>query len=261
MTGERRNVWFPLAVLGFVLLGLATWLVDDDYGWFAYRPSPDGALTAVQHSYGGLGSNYAVAIDTTGPVLRGARWDDLAVLWLVAVSVTSVASVVFYAVRAHRAGRAIGWRKLTGIVLAGAVVLALSVPLMGFGASWGMTMATAVGLPLLVLGLCAAGWGYFENARGHRAALVIGAVCLSLAVLVLAAAVTVPVPAVLVVLALAVFAWRWRDLVLAVLAVIFLGAVLVFSGEVLGALVPAAVLLAGAIAVLLTARRPTAQPG
>ncbi|HVV10361.1 hypothetical protein [Amycolatopsis sp.] len=257
MTGDRRTVWFPLAVLGFVLFGLGMLFVKDETGWFRYAPLSAGGVPLPQQNLVGFGDSRAVAVQYGGP---GALSSNLESAWLIAVAVAFVTTVIFYAVRARRTGRAIGWPKLAGIVLAGAALLLLGSVLAGSGTtSDRRAIATAVGWPLAVLGLCAGAWGYFDNARGRKAALVLAAVCLPVAPLILVSAAGAAVVfAATAGLGLAVLAWLSRSVLLAVVVVLFLGGALVFDGGVRGALVPAAVLLAGAIAVLVSGRRPTA---
>ncbi|HVW42490.1 MAG TPA: hypothetical protein VHC18_14170 [Amycolatopsis sp.] len=249
MTGERQSSWFPLALLGFALIGLAALDLRTPHGWFAYTPA---ARPGQQFLYG-MPQRYSDYVVSTRVevVPWGSRWQ-------IALALGFAGAVIWYAVR----NRPVPARRLAAVVVAGVAVLALSAGLEVWASGpQGRVLAGAVGGPLVVVAAVAGLWAYFGTAR-RRLALGVCLVCLTLGIFGLAAAVSTDlVDPVTAAFGLAVPAWCTRSVVLAVVTVVFLAAAVPFAGATLGLLAPGAVLLGGAIAVLVAARRPTAGAG
>ncbi|GHF75916.1 hypothetical protein FHX82_002468 [Amycolatopsis bartoniae] len=227
MTGESRSAWFPLALLGFLLLAAALWEMRTPTGWFAYAPAQG---FHVQFLYG-IGE----------PVLRPAeepsswRWGTPRQL---AVTVALLGTVVWY----RRRVLLIGGAGLVVVVLSAALAAAAR----AFG---GQVLATAVGVPLVLLGACAGAWVWFRP--GYRPAVVAGVVCLALAAYALIAAFDPDlVDVVTAALGLGVLAVLARSVLLGLVAVLFALAGPVFGDGAPGLLGAGAVALAGALAVL-----------
>lgn len=242
-------MWFPLALLGFLLLGLAAWAMRTPYGWFAYAPYRGQANVGFV-SGGQLLTPVHVLVTGSPPWLTA---------WQPVLAVAFLATVAWYAIRARRAGTPFPARRVLGIVVAGPAVLVFGIFAAAMAYPSGSWFAVSVVLPLALIGVCAGVWAYFQP--GRKAALVVCAVCLPLAAYALAAAgnpsLVGPVTAAL---GLSVLAWLTRGVLLGVIVVVFLLAALAFRVQPLALLVPGAVLLAGAIAVLVAARRAPA-PG
>ena len=241
--------WFPPALAGFVLIAIAAWDVRTPKPWFGYSPPQyypqQQFLLAVS---GGQPRRYADYLlrPEVGTVWLFDYWQAVALAGFVGM-------VIWYGLRFRPPAR-----RLAAVVVAGLVVLALSAVL-GQAVrdhpdlrvvSW------VTGVPLLVIALAAGVLTYY---RRRRSALAVCLVCLTLGVYGLAAAVSADlVQAVTIALGLAAVAWLARSVVLAAVIVVFLLAAVPFVESSLGLLVPGAVLVAGTIAVLVVARRPTA---
>jgi hypothetical protein len=253
VTGERHSVWFPLALLGFLLLGLGASAMRSTYGWFAYGPNSRANFGFVSGGQLLTPDNAIVAVKVTASPSWLTPWQPV-------IAIAFLATVAWYTIRARRAGTPFPARRVLGVVVAGLVVLLFGILVAAtVRTSGGPWLATAVGLPLVSVGVCAGVWAYFQP--GRKVAFVVCAVCLPLAAYALAAAgnpsLVGPVTAAL---GLSVLAWLTRGVLLGVIVVVFLLAALAFRVQPLALLVPGAVLLAGAIAVLVAARRAPA-PG
>ncbi|GAA5173129.1 hypothetical protein [Amycolatopsis dongchuanensis] len=247
MTGERRAAWFPPALLGFALLAATAWELRSPRPWFAYT-SLQGFHPVRQQQYL-VGVPYQQFL-LTPPALPSAwRWGTP---WQLAVAVAFLGALVWYRRRIGSPGRVV----LTGV--AGLAVIALSTGLAAATRSAdGQVLAAAIGAPLGLLGLCAGAWAVVRP--GSRVALRTCLVCLPLAAYALGAALRAElVDPVTAALGLAALAWLHRSVVLAVVVAGFLLAAVALTGSPLGLLVPGAVALAGALAVLVSAGRTMA---
>ncbi|WP_199433320.1 hypothetical protein [Qaidamihabitans albus] len=249
----RYEFWFPLALTGFVLLGILTFAMNAGGGWFAYAPPPayvnagvDQFLVAVR----GVPFSEYESLEPPPPVAWGELSGVLA-LFLV--------TVAWYAWRARRAGTPVRSRRLmlvTGggvlAVIAGYVVLDGADTLLESG-----RLARALALPLLLLGVCFGVLAYFSRGRWRRIAAATSGTVLSVTLLIVAVPALPDSPLVPTVVAgLTVLAWLERSVLLAVVTAGFLLAAAAARFEPLTLLLPAAVLLAGAMAALLLRGRP-----
>lgn len=237
-------------MLGFLLLGVAAWATRTSYGWFAYAPYRRTGNFGFAYSEPLLSPDHALFVLNSTP-------------WQPVIAVAFLVTVAWYAIRARRAGTPFSTRRVVGIVVAGLAVLVLGVLVAAMGySSGGSRLAVAFALPLVMIGVCAAVWAYFRLGPGRKVALVVCLVSLPLAAYALAAALNPSwVDPVTAALGLTVLAWLTRSVLLGVIVAVFLLAALAFPVSTLALLVPGAVLLAGAIAVLVTARRAPGAPG
>lgn len=261
---DRYGYWFPLALLGFLLLGLLG--LDSasgvaGFGWFAYAPRSGVHMVS--------GEQYPV-----GPV---TRYSDLVVfdpepyprrdwMWMVVVVAAFVATVGWYGWRARRnEGASIGL--FLRLAVGGGLAVAIGYLL----AEWTararnpVDLVVSVGLPLLLLGLVAGLWAYFRLGPGRSWTVVISGASLAVgAGTLLGWQAPGLVEPVLIAAGLLVLARYERSILLTIVAVASFVAMAAFPIGPLGTLIPAMLLLAGAIAAL--ARRnhpaaPTPAPG
>ncbi|HEV7975735.1 hypothetical protein [Amycolatopsis sp.] len=242
-----KKFWFPLALLGFVLIALA--LVP---------PGNESPFAWVSSSVSGGVPIHAVSVTqvATGDFhVLGTRAD----YWPYLVAAIFVATVAWYAVRAEKPRP---WRRLAAIAFCGLI----AIPIAGIVADGMMShgdgrelLGTVMGL-FALLGAGGAAWAYFRLGPGRGAAIIIAVMFGPLAVYAwLVALVPQTAEALLPGLGLLALAWFERSVLLASVTLAFLLAVIVFTTGLAALLVPAAVMLAGAIATLLTHRPPSAD--
>lgn len=149
MGNDRPRYWFPLALLGFAQLAVVALSVGTSRseGWIGYAP---GGLLEPGGLYGiGTSRAYNTSVNITFSGV--GRMDN----WLFAVLAVYLGTVLFYALRAKRAGNTVPWWKVLAIALGGLVAIVL-VDLVGF---WGFEIdgdaRTAI---LLTLGLVLLAW-------------------------------------------------------------------------------------------------------
>ncbi|MFJ8818744.1 hypothetical protein [Amycolatopsis thermoflava] len=228
MTGDRRSAWFPLALLGFLLLAATAWDLTEQSAWFAYSPIGDDPL--VQTLYG-----YA-------PYHPEPVW-EWGAPWQVVVALAFLGALGWFTVR-----RDVPPLRAAVVLLAGAAVILLSAAVTALAkVTDARFLATALGAPLAVLGLVAGVWAGLRP--GRRLATGACLVCLTLAAYPFGASVETVDP-VTAALGLGVLAWYTRSKIPAVAAVAVLTTGIFFNGSTLGLLVPGALVLAAALAVL-----------
>ncbi|HEV2781384.1 MAG TPA: hypothetical protein VGX25_18535 [Actinophytocola sp.] len=258
--GNRNGYWFPLALLGFLLLGglgLDSVRTARDFGWFAYRPSGTYLISAEQYGAGvdSLSVRYfdypAMAFDLWQYPSRD--WP-----WQVIVIATFVVTVAWYGWRARRTGGASA-RPFVALAAGGGVAIAAAYVIAAWAAAVPKPseLVTSVALPLALLGGVAGAWAYFRLGPGRRAAAVISVVCLLVGAATLLGSQLPPlVDPVIITVGLLGLAWWERSVLLALVAVAVLAAMAAFPVGTLSALVPAMLLLVGAIAALVLRGRP-----
>ncbi|WP_431903238.1 hypothetical protein [Amycolatopsis thermoflava] len=228
MSGDRRSAWFPLALLGFLLLGAVAWDLTEQSAWSAYAPIGNDPL--VQTLYG-----YA-------PYQPEPGW-EWGAPWQVVVALAFLGALGWFTVR-----REVPPLRAAVVLLAGAAVILLSAGVTALAkVTDAQFLATALGTPLAVLGAMAGVWAGLGP--GRRVATRAGLVCLTLAAYLFGASVDSADP-VTAALGLGVLAWDTRSKAPAVAAVAVLTTAIAFSGSTLGLLVPGALVLAAALAVL-----------
>ncbi|MFF5987523.1 hypothetical protein [Prauserella flavalba] len=253
MRAERYGYWFPLALLGFGLLGAVTVRPAADVGWFAYRPGSERQyLTSV---------SYAESVDVEAGfhVVAGGAYGWQAHVAIVALF---LASVAWYAARARKAGTP--WPAPRIVVVAAGGALAVEGAYLGLlNVPKGLTgeaFAAALSLPLALLGLISLAGAYFLKGTARRVTGVLGVVLLGVAI----GSVLLPSAdeaAAVIVLSAGLFllAWVHRSVLLGAVAALFLlsgGAV--SAADPAALVVPAAVSLAGAMVALVLRARHSA---
>ncbi len=251
--GAGRGYWFPLALLGFgllALLGLEGLRVTRDVGWFAFAPtSPDTIVSRTVTIEGFLspGAEYSAPGLADLPRYPMRDWP-----WAVVVTTTLVATLAWYGWRARRAGGSA--RAHVALAVGGGIAVPAGyvVAAMAETTDDPAALATSVALPLLGLGALAAVLAYPRPGRRRWVAAVLAAGCLVTGVGVLLGA-WLPglLEPVLIAAGLLVLARFERSRLLAVVAVAVLAAMTVFPIGLLSTLVPAALVLAAAIAALV----------
>jgi hypothetical protein len=243
----RSGYWFPLVLLGFGLLGLLgrdAVLASQDYGWFAYTPSPSGtAYFTDTHELVGIG----VAVD-----FDVKRYPMRDFLWSVLVLATLVGTVAWYGWRARRAGGSM--RTYVALAVGGGVAVPAAHIATGMASAMPdpAEMVTSVGLPLFVLGALTGAWAYFRPGRWRLAAAATSAACLVIGIgAILGAWAPGLLDPVIIVGGLLALARFERSLLLAVAAGALLVAMVVFPAGSLSMLIPAAIALAAGIVALL----------
>jgi hypothetical protein len=250
-TEDRYGYWFPLAFLGFGLLGLLGWqsvTAARDMDWFAYAPQ-DTAGAIDLHAYQFVAS---------APAVAGSWRQDRP--WAVLVTTALVVAVAWYAWWTRRAGGSV--RAHVALAVCGGIAVpACYVVAAAAGAiADPAAMVPSVGLPLVGLGLAAAGWAYFRLGRWRRTAAVTGVVCLTVGGgTVLGAWSPGLLTPVLLTGGLLALAWFERSRTLVVVAGAVLLALVLIPEGTLTTLVPAVVVLAAAIVALV--RRSGAHTG
>ena len=239
-TDERGyGYWFPLVLLGF---GLLTLLAGeggrDDVDWFAYAPATSGEAHAVAIL------EPARYYNTPLPIGVGFSTRDWT--WTVLVAVVVAGAVAWYGVRA----RAV--RKHLAVAVGGVLAvlachvvagLADAVPEEG-------ELVRSVALPLAGLGVLTG--AYYWLGPRRRAAAVVSVVCLAVGASALLGVWAYGlVDPVLITCGLLVLARYERSRLVAALSVVVLAALLLFPYGVPSTLVPAALVLAAAIAALV----------
>jgi hypothetical protein len=245
MGGRTENergygYWFPLVLLGFGLLGKLAWdVVRPDLPDIANAPGARNSVAVLT-----VGADYGPSPFDVGASIRD---------WLLPlVAVVLVGTMAWYGVRARAVRRhlavAVGG---VVMVLACQVVagIADAVPEKG-------ELVRSVGLPLVVLGLLTGAYYRFESRR--RVVGVVSVVCLALGVSALLGAEAPGLFAPVVVMCgLLVLARYEGSRVVVVLAVVVPVALLAFPYGFLGTVVPAMIVLAGAVVALV---RRSGQP-
>lgn len=179
--------------------------------------------------------------------------------WPYVIAFVFVATVVWYAVRS----RPIRFRWFGGVLIGGLLALVVALVIGGEMTSHGdgRELLGTVCLLFAVLGAGAAAWVYFRLGRGRRPATVIALFFLPLAAYGgVVSVVPVPENPLLAGMGLLALAWIERSVLLASVTVVFLLAAVLFTIGTTALLIPAAVVLAGAIAAL-AAYRPPALDG
>jgi hypothetical protein len=179
--------------------------------------------------------------------------------WPYLVGAIFVASVAWYAVRAEKPRP---WRRPAAITFCGLI----AIPIAGIVADGmrsdgdGRELLGTVMSLFALLGASGAAWAYFRLGPGRGAAIIIAVMFGPLAVYAwLVALVPSAAEVLLPGLALLALAWLERSVLLAWVTVAFVLAAAVFTTGSAALLVPAAVVLAGALAALLTHRPPSAD--
>ncbi|TKG66695.1 hypothetical protein [Prauserella endophytica] len=253
MRAERYDYWFPLALLGFGLLGAITVRPAAGFGWFAYQPGNERRyLTSV---------SYAEPADVEAG-FHVARWSTDGWQVHVAIAGLFLATVGWYAARARKAGTPWPTTRIVAVAAGGALAVE--------GAYLGLThvpkvltdgaSAAALSLPLALLGLVSLAGAYFLRGTWRRVTGVLAVVLLGVAV----GAVVLPSAdeaAAVIVLSAALFllAWLHRSVLLGGVAALFLltgGAG--SAADPAALVVPAAVSLLGAMVALVLRARPSA---
>jgi hypothetical protein len=151
MGNERPRYWFPLALLGFAQLVVVVFSLGADRsgGWFAYAPYAERGYSGYVGLYGvEMSSANAIALDASFDLSRNDGW-------LFAVLAVYLGTVIWYAVRARRAGNGMRWWKVLAIALGGLIGIALA-DLVGY---WELKMdGDARSAVLLTLGLVLLAW-------------------------------------------------------------------------------------------------------
>lgn len=252
-SGERYGYWFPLALLGFGLLGLLGWdsvRPPEDIGWFAYAPLSSETGDAVEGE-AQLSAYYNTALP---PGLVGPLRDWP---WTVLITVTLVGAVAWYAWDARRAGRSVRMHVALAVGGAIAVPACYVIAAVAEDITDPVGLIPSVGLPLLVLGGLAGAWAY--RLRGAWRATVAAVSVMSLVAgvgTVVGAWSPGLLDAVLITTGVGVLAWYERSRLLVVVACAVLAALVLSPEGTLSMLVPAVIVLAAAIAAL--ARRTSA---
>ncbi|UJW36348.1 hypothetical protein L3Q67_22645 [Saccharothrix sp. AJ9571] len=246
ISAGRRDYWVPLVLIGAMLLA-GLFVPEPDVSWFAYAPiAEDGIDQAVTNLYAYAPADSAVALRIPQP-FAAFGW------WPVGALAAFLLTVAWYLFRAGN--RPSPWRIALLVVGGSAAILLLS----SFGAaSWSLIdesgFVNAFVLPLGALGLCGVAWAYFGTGRGRRVAGWVGGVVLGLVASMLVAMALPGLDDLLVFAAgLLVLAWLERSVLLAAVTVLTVVASIDLVPIPPG-LLPASVLLAGAIAALVTRR-------
>lgn len=244
ISANRRDYWVPLLLTAVALLAAVVFVPREDFGWFAY--APQGENVAIAQLYAYSAADGVVALQSPQPFSAFGRW-PVAALGVFALT------VAWYVYRVKP--RPSPWR--VALLVAGGAAAILVLSAFG-GASWNSIdesgfLSTFV-LPLGGLGLCGLAWAYFGTGRGRKAAGRTGGVLVGLVASMLLAMALPDLGDLLVyVVGALVLAWLERSLLLVVVALLLV----VGSLEMIPAppgLVPGLVLVAGAIAALVTRR-------
>ncbi|WP_346056843.1 hypothetical protein [Amycolatopsis dongchuanensis] len=230
MSGDRRSAWFPLALLGFLLLGAAAWDLTEHSAWFAYAPIGDDPLVQTRYAY--------------APYQPEPVW-EWGTPWQVVVALAFLGALGWFAARDR-----LPPLRIALVLGAGTAVILLSTAVTALAkATDAQFPTTALGAPLAVLGAVAGVWAGFRLGPGRRVATAACLVCLTLAAYLFGASAEAVDP-VTAALGLGVLAWYTRSKVPAVAAAAVLVTAIAFSSGTLGLLVPGALVLAAALAVL-----------
>lgn len=252
--GGRAGYWFPLALLGFgllAMLGLESVPAGRDLGWFAYATFSDDMYFGPEFYQADTGlvqeqNSVSVALYEPGPYLMR----DFP--WTVLVTATLVATMAWYGWRARRAGKPAGTYVMLAVGGGLAVLVAYVATGMATATSDPAGMITSVGLPLLGLGAMTGAWAYLRLGPWRRAAAMISVAALLIgAGTVLGAWAPALLEPVIITAGLFALARFERSRLLAIVAVLVLAAMVVFPAGTLSMLVPAMVVLAAAIVVLV----------
>jgi hypothetical protein len=250
----RVRYWFPLVFLGFGLLAMLGWesapTTPEDFGWFAYAPyTGDEYLGTDQYTDNSVVlETHAVSVAQLSPGLYSMR--DFP--WTVLIIATLVATMAWYGWRTRRAGGSV--RPYVVVAVCGGLAVPVAYVATGMASAVAdpAGMATSVGLPLLGLGVLTGAWAHLRPGRWRRAAAMVSAACLLVGVgTVLGAWAPGMLDPVIVTGGLLALARFERSRLLALVAVLVLAAMLAFPVDTLGMLVPAMVVLAAAIVVLV----------
>jgi hypothetical protein len=257
--GGRPGYWFPLVLLGFGLLAMLGWNSARTAENFGFVDNAPGSVNTLNPGAQYL-SSYLETSFTSVVVVQFdvGRFPMRTFPWPVLVITMLVATVAWYGWRARGPVR-------TYVLLAVGGVVAVLVAYCAVGIASGMPdpagMVTSVGLPLAGLGVLAGAWAYLRLGPWRRAAAVLSVVCLTIGVgTVLGAWAPGLLEPVLIAGGLLALARFERSRLLAIVAVLVLAAMVTFPVSTMSMLVPAAVVLAAAI-VLLLRQLNAAEPG
>ncbi|RZS34842.1 hypothetical protein EV193_108192 [Herbihabitans rhizosphaerae] len=241
MTGQlptHRHDWFPLALLGFLVLGVLV-LADSTDFW---RPRFEFLTMEEFHRQQALPEPSSLGF--VNP------WYMPTVL-----AIVFLATVVFCAVRARDAGTPIPMITLGLIIGGGAIVGVYCYVIAGLEVSTSDLVTVWLG-PLAVLGAAAAAWSYLGLGPGAQQAKIVGSVCLAAAafgmVVALAPAI---VEGLLVLTGLTVLGYLERTVLPVLAGLVFLATTWFLRPGPTGVVIPAAALLLAAFAALLMAQR------
>ncbi|SFB38627.1 hypothetical protein SAMN05216266_109271 [Amycolatopsis marina] len=250
LSGQRREYWFPLALLGFFLLALTAPHAEHDFGWMAYGPVPDdlpfyGSVLVSARSNGKIDAFH---------VGTAHYWQG----WFLAVLVLYLATVAWYVLRLRSTGVTVSWWRGVAVGLGGSLVLWLGHEVLDVVDRPTPSSAFATtGVSLVLLGLCALAWSRFGGGKYRRTTAVLGVVLIGL---VAAAGLVVLVPGsadiVVVSAALLALGRLERSGLLTAVSVLFLVAGLFLTPGSLATQTGAAVMFGGVIAALLRRARP-----
>lgn len=268
----RGEYWFPLALLGLLSMltgwgGTTPVPAEASFGWFAYGPVTGPHEPDVQY-FASLYARDDVAVSPPGSGAPGMQFlsqENYAELmaeraWQsglggFAVVVTAyLCTMLWYAVRTRMRGHTVAAGRLTLFTVCGAIEMGL-VHWLAWEAHSALDLGPEFVLVfVLMFGAfltCAAIGAMTAGGRNHRA-MVVTAVVLAWASLCLVPVVMMPEAVTLMILVTGLLALAWweRSVLLAAVTAGFLLAVL-FGGSVGMDGLPAAVLLAGAIAALV----------
>ncbi|MFD8491645.1 hypothetical protein [Amycolatopsis sp. NPDC059657] len=137
--------WFPLALLGFAQIAMAA-LSDAGAGWFESTP-----FAYTDQTYGHLKA--FVSSEAYEASLNLSFDRGVTRFWPYLMAVVFLATVVWYAVKAHRAGTPYPLPRTLGIAFGGLVAIAVAefVSYSGFGLSAHLRDPVIVTAGLLVL--------------------------------------------------------------------------------------------------------------
>nr|WP_042187072.1 hypothetical protein [Kibdelosporangium sp. MJ126-NF4] len=252
-TRDRRGSWFPLALLGFLALGstavsLEGWVVDSSHTSFP--------IGGQQFLYSGefaslrgvtMSRAYEDQFNTSISFYTGEAWPSVgsAEYWVAGLSLVLLAAIAWYA---RGSGRA--WTYLAAAVCGVVAIGAFSCTMWIVEES--PDLAPTVAGSLLAIGLCAAGWVYFNLGRGRSTLTVISVMTSAVGVTgLLAAWTSYRADELLVAGGLVLLAWWERSWLVAALA----GAILAIEAVPMPTLVQlvlvTGLLFAGAFVALL----------
>lgn len=245
---SRSGYWFPLVLLGFGLLGLLGWdsmPPGEDFGWLAYAPPPSLENSYFVDTQILVGTDVAVNFDVKRYPMRDFGWAVL-------VLATLVVTLAWYGWRARGTGGAV--RTYVALAVVGGVAVPAAHIVAGMAGAMPdpAGLITSVGLPLFVLGALTGAWAYSRRRPWHRTAATISVACLVIGIgTILGAWAPGLLDPVIIAGGLVALARFERSRLLVAVAGVVLVAMVAFPAGTLSMLVPAALMLAAAIVVLV----------